>query len=247
MGLYGWSMGFHSNSWEFQGVNSGLTTPRIALPLSHQDFAVRPFSVYLFARCSKIPLHNNRRPWPIAGEFAAIPRKGQTACKPGSVPPCSGDGHSSGTSVAGRLARPTRAAARKTRLGDCSPDRSYLVLLPVGFTVPPPLPGTRCALTAPFHPCRAGKSLCRRGGLLSVALSLGSPPPGVTRHRVSVEPGLSSPCASAKGSHPAVWQALRMLQRRQRQCGTIWATRAVSRRRVSPSGLPAKSDGRKCR
>ena len=30
------------------------------------------------------------------------------------------------------------------------------------------------------------------GGLLSVALSLGSPPPGVTRHRVSVEPGLSS-------------------------------------------------------
>jgi len=25
-----------------------------------------------------------------------------------------------------------------------------------------------------------------------VALSLGSPPPGVTRHRVSVEPGLSS-------------------------------------------------------
>ena len=30
------------------------------------------------------------------------------------------------------------------------------------------------------------------GGLLSVALSLESPPPGVTRHRVSVEPGLSS-------------------------------------------------------
>ena len=30
------------------------------------------------------------------------------------------------------------------------------------------------------------------GGLLSAALSLGSPPPGITRHRVSVEPGLSS-------------------------------------------------------
>ena len=30
------------------------------------------------------------------------------------------------------------------------------------------------------------------GGLLSAALSLGSPPPGVTRHLVSVEPGLSS-------------------------------------------------------
>ena len=33
----------------------------------------------------------------------------------------------------------------------------------------------------------------RPGGLFSVALSLGSPPPDVIRHRVSVEPGLSSP------------------------------------------------------
>ena len=32
----------------------------------------------------------------------------------------------------------------------------------------------------------------RRGGLLSVALSLGSPPPDVIRHRCSMEPGLSS-------------------------------------------------------
>ncbi len=31
--------------------------------------------------------------------------------------------------------------------------RPYLVLLPVGFAVPPPSPGARCALTAPFHPC----------------------------------------------------------------------------------------------
>ena len=30
------------------------------------------------------------------------------------------------------------------------------------------------------------------GGLFSVALSLESPPPDVIRHRVSVEPGLSS-------------------------------------------------------
>ena len=32
----------------------------------------------------------------------------------------------------------------------------------------------------------------KAGGFLSVALSLGSPPPVVNRHRVSVEPGLSS-------------------------------------------------------
>jgi hypothetical protein len=31
--------------------------------------------------------------------------------------------------------------------------RPYSVLLPVGFTLPPPLPEARCALTAPFHPC----------------------------------------------------------------------------------------------
>ena len=32
----------------------------------------------------------------------------------------------------------------------------------------------------------------RTGGLFSVALSLGSPPPAVNRHRIPVEPGLSS-------------------------------------------------------
>ncbi len=32
----------------------------------------------------------------------------------------------------------------------------------------------------------------RRGGMISVALSLKSPSPGVTRHRSSLEPGLSS-------------------------------------------------------
>jgi hypothetical protein len=36
--------------------------------------------------------------------------------------------------------------------------RSYLVLLPVGFSLPPPLPAARCALTAPFHPCRPAVS-----------------------------------------------------------------------------------------
>ena len=83
---------------------------------------------------------------------------------------------------------------RENPLGDCSPCRPYVVLLPVGFAVPLPLPGARCALTAPFHPCRPRRSeIGGSGGLLSVALSLGSPPPGVTRHRVSVEPGLSSP------------------------------------------------------
>ncbi len=46
-------------------------------------------------------------------------RARQAACKPGSVPTragaWAGDGHSSGTPVAGRLARPTRAATAETR------------------------------------------------------------------------------------------------------------------------------------
>src|SRR4029077_16169547 len=82
----------------------------------------------------------------------------------------------------------------------------YSVLLPVGFAVPSLLPETRWALTPPFHPYPL-----EAGGLLSVALSLGSPPPDVIRHRVSVEPGLSSPhrlSALVKRGCPANWQGL---------------------------------------
>src|SRR5580658_8778994 len=71
--------------------------------------------------------------------------------------------------------------------------RSYSVLLPVGFAVPPALPPARCALTAPFHPYRLHPLPGGAGGLFSVALSLGLHPPDVIRHRLSMEPGLSSP------------------------------------------------------
>src|ERR1700750_3476928 len=86
--------------------------------------------------------------------------------------------------IAAHLTRPTRTATR--RRVTCRP---YLVLLPVGLALPPQLPETRCALTAPFQPCRGFRPV---GGVISVALSLGSPPPDVIRHRFSVEPGLSS-------------------------------------------------------
>jgi len=64
------------------------------------------------------------------------------------------DGHSSGTPVTGRLARPTRTAAWKPACRPLAGYRPYLVLLPVGFALPPPSPEARCALTAPFRPCR---------------------------------------------------------------------------------------------
>ena len=69
-----------------------------------------------------------------------------------------GDDHSSGTVVANRLLRPTRTAARKQSLRPCqntSARRPYSVVLLAGLAVPFLSPGTRCALTAPFHPYRA--------------------------------------------------------------------------------------------
>jgi hypothetical protein len=72
----------------------------------------------------------------------------------------------------------------------------------------------------PCHPCCQGRgallpprfALARglphgacAGGLFSVALSLGSPPPDVIRHRIPVEPGLSSATCGGSG-RPAVWR-----------------------------------------
>src|SRR5437899_5374039 len=121
----------------------------------------------------------------------------QTVCKPGSVPPESGDGHSSGTFVAERLARPTRAAARKARPAARHAEtacRSYLVLLPVGFALPPPLPAARCALTAPFHPCRppgapeTGRRCTFCGTFPGVAPAGGYPAPYLRGARTFLSP-----------------------------------------------------------
>ena len=65
--------------------------------------------------------------------------------------------------------------------------------------MPSLLPSPRCALTAPFHPYRAPSAFaCETlGGLLSVALSVGSRPPGVTWHLIRRSPDFpppSSPC-----------------------------------------------------
>jgi len=90
-----------------------------------------------------------RRRWRFSCETAsrqihAKEEKRESADKPGSVV----DSHSSGTSVTECLVQPTR-----TPRGRAS--GPYSVLLQAGFAVPPPLPATRCALTAPFHPYRA--------------------------------------------------------------------------------------------
>jgi hypothetical protein len=126
------------------------------------------------------------------------PRIDQTACKPGSVWPASELTDVTAIPLVRRLpGASSNLPERPIRTGSgASPARSYSVLLPVGFTVPPSLPKARCALAAPFHPCR-GQNATRRGGLFSVALSLNGNcrPPDVIRHRLSMEPGLSSPPA----------------------------------------------------
>ncbi len=134
--------------------------------------------------------------------------KRQTACKPGSVPSENGDDHSSGPSVAGGFSRPTRTPRAVTTLPSTLARRPYSVLLQAGLAMPSLLPETRWALTPPFHPYPRRNA----GGLLSVALSLGSPPAGVTRRLFTVEPGLSStgssPAATARPSGERVMGSL---------------------------------------
>ena len=89
----------------------------------------------------------------------------------------------------------------------------YLVLLRVGFTLPPALPPERCALTAPFHPYPGAedwpskrtfsvspgvpsRKRGSRGGIFSVALAVHEPSrsrPGRYPAHCPAEFGLSSP------------------------------------------------------
>ena len=102
------------------------------------------------------------------------------------------DGHSSCTPVARRIKQPTRTA---------DPDRSGIAPAPFLFGL---APGGVCrAVSVAGNAVRSYRTVSplprlnatRRGGLFSVALSLGFPPPDVIRHRSSMEPGLSSPAA----------------------------------------------------
>ena len=155
------------------------------------------------------------------------------------------DDHSSGTPVTGRLARSTRAAARKRLVAettapplfDLAPGGVYLAVAVTGGAV------RSYRTLSPLPPGPALRLKPGFGGLLSVALSLGSPPPGVTRHRLSVEPGLSS-SARLRKARP---------QRSSSRLTTgIYAkpaciTNARSSASVSASAMPVTSLGRKCR
>lgn len=60
--------------------------------------------------------------------------------------------HSSGTDVTIRLVQPTQMTRLETSCKLSLARHFYLVLLPVGFTLPHSLLNARWALTPPFHP-----------------------------------------------------------------------------------------------
>ena len=154
----------------------------------------------------------------------------QTAYKPGSVSSANRRGdHSSGPPIAGRFSRPTRTSrAYDSPTRTRRAQRPYSVLLLAGLAMPFLSPGPRWALTPPFHPY-LGRS---RGGLLSVALSLGSPPAGVTRRHVVVEPGLSSTAARQPRSPSHLVRAL------------SGATAARGQAARATSAIPIRPNGR---
>ncbi len=182
----------------------------------------------------------------------------QTAYKPGSVPPSVKKARRSflWTAPCGVVLATNPDSSDQRRSCPFDPiwgqraRHPYSVLLQAGLAMPSRSPGPRWALTPPFHPYPRNKF---GGGLLSVALSLGSPPAVITRRLVAVEPGLSSPVlkrarspgrlarpqgggSSGKGQGRAGGYA----------CAAARST-AISVARVSPSATPSQAAGRQWR
>src|ERR1700746_1315552 len=107
------------------------------------------------------------------------------------------DGHSSRTPVTRRLQQPTRTAVldidlRLQAVARQSPVPSLFGFAPGGVCHAARVAAGAVRSYRTFSPLPQ-QYATRRGGMFSVALSLGSRPPDVIRHRLSMEPGLSSP------------------------------------------------------
>src|SRR3979409_783135 len=120
------------------------------------------------------------------------------------------EGHSSGTPVAERLARPTRTATRKhrCRLPGVPP---LFGLAPGGVCHAASVAGRAVgsySTVSPLPARRTGQAVC-----FLWHFPWGRPPPDVIRHRVSVEPGLSSPngCPPGAAIQPSDPRALARL------------------------------------
>ena len=148
------------------------------------------------------PPRARRRRRPLA---EAPTRADESADTPGSVP-----GRFPAARWAAihlRRALPTRLQRPTRELGRAALKRSVpcLTLLQVGFTEPPGRPGTLVVSYTTVSPLpRLAEA--SRGGLLSVALSRGSPRVGVTHHLALRSPDVPrrehAPDAAAWPTHP---------------------------------------------
>ena len=147
---------------------------------------------------------------PMAGKPTPRGLKNENASRPVSrvlygTGPCGPErgSHSSGMRVAAHLKQPTRMITPEKGLG-LRPASSLFGLAPGGVYLAASVAGRAVGSYPTLSPLPRrlisgqtsglAPAIRWRGGLLSVALSLGSPPPDVIRRRLSVEPGLSSPC-----------------------------------------------------
>ena len=97
-------------------------------------------------------------------------------------------------------ARPTRTTMRKRIFRHNPNGRPYLVLLQVGFTLPPLLPAARCALTAPFHPYQQKLAVC-----FLWHFPWGRPRRTLSGTLLPWSPDFP-PFVCTKRGHPAIWR-----------------------------------------
>ena len=164
------------------------------------------------------------------------------------------DGHSSGTTVAGRLSNQPERQGLRTRLR--APGRASLLF---GFCSRRGLPAADVAADAvrsyrTLSPCP--EPCGRAGGLLSVALSLGLPPPDVIRRRVRWSPDfppLRKRRPSGRLADDGIWGRSDSGQGQSRAAddslgadGRAWPWRRIRRRpgRTRPSAKRRRMRGR---
>src|SRR5437016_12201498 len=132
--------GFVNSRGDFHQIARSGPEPHTA---SHRDF-IGVLGVWPDKKSRRRILRWIRRRW----VRVAAPRK-PNSVYPGPFDGLGADDHFSGIRIAAELERPTR----EVFVAPGPALLAYLVLLPVGFAVPSPSLETRCALTAPFHPC----------------------------------------------------------------------------------------------
>ena len=156
---------------------------------------------------------------PAGVEFAGIKR--QSACKPGSGWPEDRSPDVTAIPLGRALLRASsnQPGRQGTETCPCPLARAASSLFgfaPGGACHAVPVAGSAVRSYRTFSPLPHAEA---RGGSISVALSLGSPPPDVIRHRVSVEPGLSS--LASESGRPADWRGGDARWRGRRQARKI--------------------------